>query len=208
MWSKRMVNLNPEKRRRILEAACKEFSKGSYSFMRISRFIKEASISRASFYLYFNDKKDLFCYVLQELGAEKREDFLKCLKAEQGNYYQAAIRSMVQMERNGRLESYIDMCRKIVLESECRDLALSVRQEFYNSGKARQFVLTCFSERDACRYPELDESQFAYAVGLGTDIMFKTFMMYALGYSDIGRLKETMESQLQIVEKALQRKTA
>lgn len=70
--SRHFVNLNADKKKAIFEAACQEFSQYSYSSMRISRFIKEANISRASFYLYFKDKRELFCYMLDELAHEAR----------------------------------------------------------------------------------------------------------------------------------------
>lgn len=55
-----------EKQEKILSAAKKEFSQHSYFDTSINRIIKDAEISRGSFYLYFADKDDLFFYILQE----------------------------------------------------------------------------------------------------------------------------------------------
>lgn len=208
MWSRKTINVTPEKRERILEAACEEFAKNPYSSMRISRFIKKAGISRASFYIYFRDKEDLFCYMLCELIWEERKNFLDCLRAEQGNFYEAVLKSLTAIQESGKLETYIGLYRKLAVENECRELAFAVCREFYESGGARRFADDCYRARDVSRYGELDKEEMLYAIELGEDIVFRAFTLYALGYSDTGRLEKSMTSQLKIVENALLKKTA
>lgn len=55
-----------EKQERILAAAKKEFSQYPYFDTSINRIIKNAGISRGSFYLYFADKEDLIFYILRK----------------------------------------------------------------------------------------------------------------------------------------------
>ena len=56
--------LAPEKQERLLEAATREFSHRSFAEASINQIIKDAGIPRGSFYMYFDDKEDLFCYVM------------------------------------------------------------------------------------------------------------------------------------------------
>ena len=56
--------LAPEKQERLLEAATREFSRRSFAEASINQIIKDAGIPRGSFYMYFDDKEDLFCYVM------------------------------------------------------------------------------------------------------------------------------------------------
>ncbi len=57
-------NLPEEKRRRILEAAFKEFAEYPFEQASISRIIEEAKIPRGSFYQYFENLKDLYKHTL------------------------------------------------------------------------------------------------------------------------------------------------
>jgi AcrR family transcriptional regulator len=66
-------NLSDEKRRRIFDAAVKEFSTQRFSEASINQIIKTAEISRGSFYQYFNDKEDIFQYMFDEITKEKLE---------------------------------------------------------------------------------------------------------------------------------------
>ncbi|SHE89893.1 transcriptional regulator, TetR family [Seinonella peptonophila] len=73
-------NLNEQKQQRIFDAAIQEFSKRRFSEASINQIVKAAGISRGSFYQYFKDKGDLYLYILQEIGNEKRK-VMKQVKA-------------------------------------------------------------------------------------------------------------------------------
>lgn len=57
-------NLPPPKREKLLRAAVGEFAVKPYGEVSLSRIIQAAGIPRGSFYQYFDDKTDLFRYVL------------------------------------------------------------------------------------------------------------------------------------------------
>lgn len=59
MIKKTFYNLPEEKRQRIIDAIMNEFSGSPSEKVSINRIIKEAKISRGSFYQYFDDKVDL-----------------------------------------------------------------------------------------------------------------------------------------------------
>lgn len=64
-------NLAADKQKRIFTAAIQEFSARRFSEASINQIIKEAGISRGSFYQYFEGKEDLYLHVLAEIGKEK-----------------------------------------------------------------------------------------------------------------------------------------
>ena len=66
MPSDTFLRLNDDKKRKLLEASFKEFSLNNFNDVSINRIIKEAGISRGSFYMYFVDKKDLYFYLLEQ----------------------------------------------------------------------------------------------------------------------------------------------
>ena len=65
MPSSTFFRLPEEKRQRLLDAAWEEFSRVSFADASINQIIKEAGIPRGSFYMYFQDKEDLFRYLLK-----------------------------------------------------------------------------------------------------------------------------------------------
>ena len=69
-------NLSDKKRDRILDFAIVEFAENPYEAASISKIVREAGISKGSFYDYFENKKDLYKYLV-ELGTEEK---LNCLQ--------------------------------------------------------------------------------------------------------------------------------
>lgn len=57
-------NLPKEKQNKLLTAAINEFSRVLYEEASINKIIESAQISRGSFYMYFNDKDDIYNYIL------------------------------------------------------------------------------------------------------------------------------------------------
>lgn len=64
-------NLPEEKRARILNIAAEEFAAHPYHVASISTIVRKAGIAKGSFYQYFNDKKDLYRFLI-ELGTNKK----------------------------------------------------------------------------------------------------------------------------------------
>ena len=60
-----------QKREALIEIALDEFSNLDYSSASISRIVREAGIAKGSFYQYFQDKKDLYLYLLSLVSEAK-----------------------------------------------------------------------------------------------------------------------------------------
>ncbi len=65
-------NLPEDKRNLILELAIDEFAGQDYDKASISNIVARAGIAKGSFYQYFEDKRDLYLYLVDLAGAEKK----------------------------------------------------------------------------------------------------------------------------------------
>jgi AcrR family transcriptional regulator len=71
MPTETFFNLPDEKRELICDVAVDEFSEFSFDQASINRIVANAGIAKGSFYQYFQNKKDLFFYILRRIGEEK-----------------------------------------------------------------------------------------------------------------------------------------
>ena len=69
------LNLPEEKRRNIVSAAIEEFAEYGLENASTNRIVANSAISKGSFYQYFEDKQDVFMYLLTVLEQEKWEYF-------------------------------------------------------------------------------------------------------------------------------------
>ncbi len=84
-------NLKEEKRRTLIEAARKEFTRVSLYEASIANILKTAGIPRGSFYQYFEDKEDAFFYLLKEHARERHVEFMSKLRKWDGDLFEATI---------------------------------------------------------------------------------------------------------------------
>ncbi len=81
-------NLPDEKRQVITDLAIEEFSSKPYKNVSISRIVERAGIAKGSFYQYFENKKDLYLYLIQ-LTVEEKTAFLQSVPPPpDGNIFQ------------------------------------------------------------------------------------------------------------------------
>ena len=76
MPTERFNRLPEAKRQAIREAALKEFARVPFDKASINQIIRNADISRGSFYTYFVDKQDVVEFLLKDTF-EKMEDICK-----------------------------------------------------------------------------------------------------------------------------------
>ena len=87
MPSDTFLRLNEDKKKKLLDASFKEFSLNNFNDASINRIIKEAGISRGSFYMYFEDKKDLYFYLLEQYGEILADNMKKDLIENKGDLF-------------------------------------------------------------------------------------------------------------------------
>src|SRR5690625_7384528 len=78
-------NLPEHKKQTLLDAAKKEFSRVPLPEASVANIVKAAEIPRGSFYQYFEDKEDLYFYLLNEHSKERRTEFINSLKKNHGD---------------------------------------------------------------------------------------------------------------------------
>lgn len=64
-------NLMEDKRIRIMDAAMDEFENNTYQEASVNRIVSRAGISKGSFYQYFEDKEDLYQWIIENMVQKK-----------------------------------------------------------------------------------------------------------------------------------------
>lgn len=105
MPTKTFFNLSDEKRNRLVDSATKEFSEKSLNKASINTIIKHAGISRGSFYQYFENKEDLYFYIVKKIRSNSEKLFKEEIEKAEGdifvgfrNYFPQILAMM--MEKN------------------------------------------------------------------------------------------------------------
>lgn len=80
MPNQTFFNLPEKKRQKITGLAIAEFANADYDNASISNIVKQAKIAKGSFYQYFEDKADLYLYLISA-ASQQRIDFIQVSRA-------------------------------------------------------------------------------------------------------------------------------
>ena len=134
MPSERFFRLDKAKQEKIKEAAKKEFLSHPMEDVSINRIVKDAEISRGSFYTYFEDKQDAFTYLLRERQDEEDRMIRKLLE-ENGFDFDDMLEKL--------LIYYIEDVRS--WQANCWKLSITPGHGIFASEEIRSF---CDDEKD------------------------------------------------------------
>ncbi|EEL61902.1 TetR/AcrR family transcriptional regulator (plasmid) [Bacillus cereus] len=137
-------NLASEKKEALIQAAMKEFSRVPLFEASISNIIKDAGIPRGSFYQYFEDKEDVFFFILDEYSKKDNEKIISILKEKDGDLFEAYIELYQYMltkfqnleNRNFFRNAFLNMNYKVE-----NTLTRNVNEENYKSRLSEIMVL-------------------------------------------------------------------
>lgn len=195
--------LPDEKRERIMAAAEREFLENSFEAASINRIIKEAAIPRGSFYQYFEDKKDIFLYIVSTHKNEAFgfvESFIKDSDGDVFSFMRKAIDFMISAECSEKVEGM----KRIFSQPWVFDMIVSDtmkgKQEEANTPKGIMFKYIDKNQLNVENDDELIALINIFAsISLG--LFFKIFIMGKNMEIDKEKIRKTIYDEIATLEK-------
>ena len=157
MCKETFLRLPEEKRDRVLNAAWDEFTTVSFAKASVNRIVRAAGIPRGSFYQYFEDKSDLFHYLMEQIHDQLTEDYQKVLARADGNLFRSILMSydMIAAEqKRGKMIPVFERCMRVARINPGMDLETLGRG--YRPEKA-QIIGECIRGMDRTPFRRQDE---------------------------------------------------
>lgn len=201
MPTQRFLKLKEEKKQAILEAAVHEFSRVPYSSASINQIIKEADISRGSFYTYFEDKDDLMRYMLRGFRDGCQNKILGTLDEQGGDPFAAALRLLEAVVEEGEgglgYKMYRNMLSDLSLVNQ--NHLFGIKGFMFQDEGYREFIEKLYEHIDKERYP-IDKETLAYLVDMTMLIVVKAVTLYYKNVVGKEKLLEVTKKELKILE--------
>lgn len=143
--------LPEEKRQRLLDAAWEEFSRTSFSDASINQIIHNAHIPRGSFYQYFEDKGELFWYLLDGMREYFSCVFQEILEETGGDLFAVPVRAFDRfIGRQGDANPVLKRCIQVMRLNQGMDFQhfMSAKPGLLPKEALNRFVLTGFRRKD------------------------------------------------------------
>lgn len=200
MPTERFYRLPEEKKKAILKAAMYEFSRVPLESVSINKIIQNAEISRGSFYTYFEDKREVMRYILEEMNRELRTYLRECLSENGGDIYNAAERVLIKgMQRCQRKSEDYQFFQNILTGSnEIGELFDENIQE--NKCDTMIEMLLC----DGCVIPKGYEKEFKEVLQVLQALIIQTFGMKFIGRKTDEELLEEFRFKVDLIRRGFQ----
>ena len=131
------LSLEPEKQKRVMDAALAEFSENAFAKVTIDNIVGRAGIPKGSFYQYFTNKEDLYRHLFRIITEEKKDALESVLPLmEQYGFHEFMRRlymkgadfNLQSQARMGLKEKFLNNCRA-ELREDILDLMMAESDE-------------------------------------------------------------------------------
>ena len=204
MPTQRFLNLKDSKKNAILEAAAHEFARVPYSVASINQIIKEAEISRGSFYTYFEDKDDLMRYMLRGFRDTLRKKVFEFLEEENGNPFRLCIRLLKDWIKTGSERITFQIHRNLLADLSVtgQNQMFGIRGFLMKDELYKSFVEELYNRLDKDRYPTTIET-LCYIVDMAIMILIKSMAMYYQNPSEKETIIQVLTEEMMILERGM-----
>lgn len=209
--TRRQLHANPAffklkrlKKNAILEAAAHEFARVPYSAVSINQIIKEAEISRGSFYTYFEDKDDLMRYMLRGFRDTLRKKVFEFLEEENGNPFRLCIRLLKDWIKTGSERITFQIHRNLLADLSVtgQNQMFGIRGFLMKDELYKSFVEELYNRLDKDRYPTTIET-LCYIVDMAIMILIKSMAMYYQNPSEKETIIQVLTEEMTILERGM-----
>lgn len=174
MPSERFYRLSEEKRKNICEAAIKEFARVTIDRVSINQIIKNANISRGSFYTYFEDKWDVLSYIFEDSHQKFILLMKKSLEESRGDLWSALQDVMESMLLFCSTRSNFEFLKNIMSHANSDDMirGFSKKGGDYTrlSDSAEKWVFEHMDEK-SLKLRNFEEFHCLFTLGMSTVAM-------------------------------------
>jgi AcrR family transcriptional regulator len=118
-------NLPAAKRRRVMDAALREFGRRGFSAGSLNAVAREAGVAKGSLFQYFDDKLDLYTTLCHQIGEEARAATLSGVDPEGDRPFFEMIRDLT-----------VNWLRYFRTHPLVRDLGLAIKHEMDPAARA------------------------------------------------------------------------
>ena len=130
-------NLEPDKRQGVIDKAVEEFARLPFEQASLSKIVEDCGIAKGSMYQYFEDKRDLYLYIV-DLAYEEKRSYVGKAFAKGGDIFQVLEEYYLQSYRFAQERPLLHQVANKFWDSKAQ--ALQAEQEQGLLGRASDFA--------------------------------------------------------------------
>ena len=203
MPKKTFFNLPEDKRAAICKVAIEEFAAHAFEQASINRIVAKSGIAKGSYYQYFENKEDLFLYLMQLIAEEKEKYISPVMRNPDQHDIFTLLREIYLSGIQFAAEhpQYAEISRKI-LESKGKPIYAEIMADNLPSAYVIfETLLENAIERGEVR-ADIDIKMFAYLIASMNALVIEYYIEYLAQKYD-GKMMETIDKFLDFLKNGI-----
>lgn len=193
-------NLPAEKKHKILKAANKEFARVPLEQASIKNIVEDAEIARGSFYQYFENKQDLFEYIMTSKTGDMEKNLMKMIEDENGNIINIFINIYDHLIEVGKIRRNNKLFRQIFENIKTSDNLMLTRKEEMNK-KLEKILQDLYSKnKDILNIK--DEKEFKLVIEILSAITRRRIVA-SLKYKNSAEAREDFLKEIEYIKRGI-----
>jgi AcrR family transcriptional regulator len=193
-------NLPEEKKNKIIKAANKEFARVPLEQASIKNIVEDAEIARGSFYQYFEDKQDLFEYLMTLKIGNMQKNLLDMIERENGNIINIFINIYDHLIQVGKLRKNNKFFRQIFENVKTSDNLMLIKKDV-TKNKMEQTLYELYSKNKEILNVK-NEEEFKLVIEMLFAITRRRIVA-SFKYNDLDEARKDFLKEIQFLEKGI-----
>lgn len=192
-------NLPEEKKNIIIEASLKEFKRALLTDASINKIIKDANISRGSFYTYFKDINDLYDYSLNNYKEKIIKIIKHAIKETNGDLFETTKKSYNKI---------LNLCSKDkqLFKNICLNFNynVSIRNKMYEENiESKYKTIELISKINKENLNIKTEEELFYIIDIIIGLIMRGLIDLYMDKEKEETIKEKLDKQLEILKRGI-----
>ncbi len=194
------LNLPEDKKNKILRAANKEFERVPIEQVSIKNIVENAEIARGSFYQYFEDKEDLFQYIMSAKMGNMQNKLIEMIEHENGNIINIFINMYEYLIKIVKIKKNNKFFKQIFENVKTSDNLMFIKKEEIN--KNLEQTLYNLYDRNKDIINVKNEEEFKLVIEMLFAITRRRIVV-SLKHEDLEKAKESYLKEIEFLKKGI-----
>ena len=193
-------NLPEDKKNKILKAANKEFERVPIEQVSIKNIVESAEIARGSFYQYFEDKEDLFQYIMSAKMGNMQNKLIEMIEHENGNIINIFINMYEYLIKIVKIKKNNKFFKQIFENVKTSDNLMFIKKEEINKNLEQTLYNLYDINKDILNIK--NEEEFKLVIEMLFAITRRRIVV-SLKYKDLEKARETYLKEIEFLKKGI-----
>lgn len=193
-------NLPEDKKNKILKAANKEFERVPIEQVSIKNIVESPEIARGSFYQYFEDKEDLFQYIMSAKMGNMQNKLIEMIEHENGNIINIFINMYEYLIKIVKIKKNNKFFKQIFENVKTSDNLMFIKKEEINKNLEQTLYNLYDRNKDILNIK--NEEEFKLVIEMLFAITRRRIVV-SLKYKDLEKARETYLKEIEFLKKGI-----